>query len=130
MTVPRVLPPPGLFSAPGELRAVSHLVMNLAWVTPPAPSNSSSHGSPCRKELGNRDTGHLYPSVEELKNVWIPYAIKMRLSKSKELDVCNWSESEEVKAPRCRWGRGHVAWGCGSRTERVWARDEDVSAET
>ncbi|KAM8990451.1 PAN2-PAN3 deadenylation complex catalytic subunit PAN2 [Ara ararauna] len=48
------------------------------------------------KELGNPDPGHPYPSVEELKNVWIPHAIKMRLTKSKELDVCNWSETEEL----------------------------------
>ncbi|KAK4807298.1 hypothetical protein QYF61_006359 [Mycteria americana] len=48
------------------------------------------------KELGNPDTGHSYPSVEELKNIWIPHAIKMRLTKSKELDVCNWSESDEL----------------------------------
>ncbi|KAM6106276.1 LOW QUALITY PROTEIN: PAN2-PAN3 deadenylation complex catalytic subunit PAN2, partial [Pterocles gutturalis] len=49
-----------------------------------------------RKELGNPDVGHLYPSVEELKNIWIPHAIKMRLTKSKELDVWNWSENEEL----------------------------------
>ncbi|XP_010151085.1 PREDICTED: PAB-dependent poly(A)-specific ribonuclease subunit PAN2, partial [Eurypyga helias] len=48
------------------------------------------------KELGNPNTGHSYPSMEELKNIWIPHAIKMRLTKSKELDVCNWSESDEL----------------------------------
>ncbi|KFP33215.1 PAB-dependent poly(A)-specific ribonuclease subunit 2, partial [Colius striatus] len=48
------------------------------------------------KELGNPDMGHSYPSVEELKNIWIPHAIKMKLTKSKELDVCNWSESDEL----------------------------------
>ncbi|KAM4754957.1 PAN2-PAN3 deadenylation complex catalytic subunit PAN2 isoform 1-T2 [Cyanocitta cristata] len=48
------------------------------------------------KDLGNPDTGHLYPSVEELKNIWIPHAIKMRLTKSKELDVSNWSETDEL----------------------------------
>lgn len=48
------------------------------------------------KELGNPDTGHSYPSVEELKNIWIPHAIKMSLTKNKELDVCNWSESDEL----------------------------------
>jgi len=61
------------------------------------PSDSAFCDSPCRKELGNPETGHSYPSVEELKNIWIPHAIKMRLTKSKELDVCNWSESDEVK---------------------------------
>ncbi|KAI6062326.1 PAN2-PAN3 deadenylation complex catalytic subunit PAN2 [Aix galericulata] len=48
------------------------------------------------KELGNPNTGHSYPSVEELKNIWIPHAIKMSLTKNKELDVCNWSESDEL----------------------------------
>ncbi|XP_021234933.1 PAB-dependent poly(A)-specific ribonuclease subunit PAN2 isoform X1 [Numida meleagris] len=48
------------------------------------------------KELGNPEVGHSYPSVEELKNIWIPHAIKMRLTKNKELDVCNWSESDEL----------------------------------
>ncbi|XP_033367576.1 PAN2-PAN3 deadenylation complex catalytic subunit PAN2 [Parus major] len=48
------------------------------------------------KDLGNPDTGHSYASVEELKNIWIPHAIKMRLTKSKELDVSNWSESDEL----------------------------------
>uniref|UniRef100_A0A8D2M6B5 USP domain-containing protein n=1 Tax=Zonotrichia albicollis TaxID=44394 RepID=A0A8D2M6B5_ZONAL len=48
------------------------------------------------KDLGNPDTGHSYPSVEELKNIWIPHAIKMRLTKSKELDVSNWSETDEL----------------------------------
>lgn len=67
----------------------------LAWVT--SPPNSVFRDSPCRKDLGSPDTGHSYPSVEELKNIWIPHAIKMRLTKSKELDVSNWSETDEVK---------------------------------
>lgn len=61
-------------------------------------SSSAFCDSPCRKELGNPEVGHSYPSVEELKNIWIPHAIKMRLTKNKELDVCNWSESDEVKS--------------------------------
>ncbi|NWT61540.1 PAN2 protein, partial [Erythrocercus mccallii] len=48
------------------------------------------------KDLGSPDTGHSYSSVEELKNIWIPHAIKMRLTKSKELDVSNWSETDEL----------------------------------
>ncbi|RMB90382.1 hypothetical protein DUI87_33268 [Hirundo rustica rustica] len=48
------------------------------------------------KDLGSPDTGHSYPSVEELKNIWIPHAIKMRLTKSKELDVSNCSETDEL----------------------------------
>ncbi|XP_006035284.1 PAN2-PAN3 deadenylation complex catalytic subunit PAN2 isoform X1 [Alligator sinensis] len=47
------------------------------------------------KELGSAEPGQPYPSMEELKNVWIPHAIRMRLTKNKELDVCNWSESDE-----------------------------------
>lgn len=73
----------------------------------------------CRKELGSPNTRHPYPSVEELKNIWIPHAIKMRLTKSKELDVCNWSENEEVKAEELPLGlRGHLhvgLWGRGLR---------------
>lgn len=76
------------------------------------PSRSAFRDSPCRKELGNPDTGHSYPSVEELKNIWIPHAIKMSLTKNKELDVCNWSESDEVKADKILLGlRGHVHVG-------------------
>lgn len=41
--------------------------------------------------------GHSYTSIEELKNIWIPYSIKMKLSKNKELEVYNWDESNEVK---------------------------------
>lgn len=41
--------------------------------------------------------GHSYTSIEELKNIWIPYSIKMKLSKNKELEVYNWDESSEVK---------------------------------
>lgn len=67
-------------------------------------SSSAFCDSPCRKELGNPEVGRSYPSVEELKNIWIPHAIKMRLTKNKELDVCNWSESDEVKADDSRVG--------------------------
>lgn len=84
----------------------------LAWMTSLTPSDSAFRDSPCRKELGNPYTGHSYPSVEELKNIWIPHAIKMRLTKSKELDVCNWSESDEVKADEIPLGlRGCVHVG-------------------
>lgn len=78
----------------------------------PTPSDSAFRNCPCRKELGNPDTGHSYPSLEELKNIWIPHAIKMRLTKSKELDVCNWSESDEVEADDTPLGlRGRVHAG-------------------
>uniref|UniRef100_A0A8C5S0P6 PAN2-PAN3 deadenylation complex catalytic subunit PAN2 n=1 Tax=Laticauda laticaudata TaxID=8630 RepID=A0A8C5S0P6_LATLA len=46
-------------------------------------------------ELGMAEGGHSYTSIEELKNIWIPYSIKMKLSKNKELEVYNWDESSE-----------------------------------
>lgn len=106
------------------------------------PSNLAFHDSPCRKELGNPDTGHSYPSVEELKNIWIPHAIKMRLTKSKELDVCNWSESDEVKADEILLGlRGFAHVGLWEQNwfrtvlellsaEHVRARDNEAVSET
>lgn len=51
---------------------------------------------PGRKDLGNAEAGHSYTSIEELKNIWIPHSIRMKLTKNKELDVCNWNESDEV----------------------------------
>ncbi|OCT92814.1 hypothetical protein XELAEV_18015878mg [Xenopus laevis] len=36
------------------------------------------------------------PSVEELRNVWVPCSLKMKLSKSKGLEVLNCSENEEL----------------------------------
>ncbi|XP_060620065.1 PAN2-PAN3 deadenylation complex catalytic subunit PAN2 isoform X1 [Anolis sagrei] len=47
-------------------------------------------------ELGGAEGGHSYTSTEELKNIWIPYSIKMKLSKNKELEVYNWDESAEL----------------------------------
>ncbi|XP_058028801.1 PAN2-PAN3 deadenylation complex catalytic subunit PAN2 isoform X2 [Ahaetulla prasina] len=47
-------------------------------------------------ELGMAEGGHSYTSIEELKNIWIPYSIKMKLSKNKELEVYNWDESSEL----------------------------------
>ncbi|XP_075055645.1 PAN2-PAN3 deadenylation complex catalytic subunit PAN2 isoform X2 [Mixophyes fleayi] len=40
----------------------------------------------------------LVPSVEELRNVWVPYSLKMKLSKCKELDVLNCTDVEEPSA--------------------------------
>lgn len=37
----------------------------------------------------------LLPSVEELHNVWVPYSLKMKLSKNKELEVLNCSDNDE-----------------------------------
>lgn len=42
------------------------------------------------------DPGPVYPSVEELKNVWLPYSLKMKLTKAKELEVMNWNENDEL----------------------------------
>lgn len=50
------------------------------------------------KDLGNAEAGHSYTSVEELKNIWIPHSIRMKLTKNKELDVCNWNESDELSS--------------------------------
>lgn len=85
-------------------------------------SSSAFCDSPCRKELGNPEVGHSYPSVEELKNIWIPHAIKMRLTKNKELDVCNWSESDEVKADDSPVGRREQS-GCRAASCRVMGRE-------
>uniref|UniRef100_A0A670JX17 USP domain-containing protein n=1 Tax=Podarcis muralis TaxID=64176 RepID=A0A670JX17_PODMU len=52
--------------------------------------------SKSKNELGMAEGGHSYTSIEELKNVWIPYSIKMKLSKNKELEVYNWDESTEL----------------------------------
>uniref|UniRef100_A0A8C6VAE4 PAN2-PAN3 deadenylation complex catalytic subunit PAN2 n=1 Tax=Naja naja TaxID=35670 RepID=A0A8C6VAE4_NAJNA len=49
-----------------------------------------------RNELGMAEGGQSYTSIEELKNIWIPYSIKMKLSKNKELEVYNWDESSEL----------------------------------
>nr|XP_014348135.1 PREDICTED: PAB-dependent poly(A)-specific ribonuclease subunit PAN2 [Latimeria chalumnae] len=48
------------------------------------------------EDLCNAEGLHFYTSIEELKNTWIPYSIKMRLSKTKELEVTRCSESEEL----------------------------------
>ncbi|KAM4796936.1 PAN2-PAN3 deadenylation complex catalytic subunit PAN2 isoform 2-T2 [Rhinophrynus dorsalis] len=37
----------------------------------------------------------LIPSVEELRNVWVPCSLKMNLSKNKDLEVLNCTENEE-----------------------------------
>uniref|UniRef100_I3MQP5 PAN2-PAN3 deadenylation complex catalytic subunit PAN2 n=1 Tax=Ictidomys tridecemlineatus TaxID=43179 RepID=I3MQP5_ICTTR len=45
-----------------------------------------------RKELGSPEGVLLCPSIEELKNVWLPFSIRMKMTKNKGLDVCNWTE--------------------------------------
>ncbi|XP_030052590.1 PAN2-PAN3 deadenylation complex catalytic subunit PAN2 isoform X1 [Microcaecilia unicolor] len=50
------------------------------------------------EEFGNSEIAPLSPSVNELKDVWIPYFIRMKLSKNKELEVLNWSDSDEASS--------------------------------
>lgn len=47
------------------------------------------------------------PSIEELKNVWLPFSIRMKLTKNKGLDVCNWTDGDEMQVVG-KLGRG---WG-------------------
>lgn len=39
----------------------------------------------------------LCSSIEELKNVWLPFSIRMKMTKNKGLDVCNWTDGDEVQ---------------------------------
>lgn len=52
---------------------------------------------PHRKELRSPE-GFLCSSIEELKNVWLPFSIRMKMTKNKGLDVCNWADEHEVQA--------------------------------
>ncbi|XP_021097163.1 PAB-dependent poly(A)-specific ribonuclease subunit PAN2 isoform X10 [Heterocephalus glaber] len=52
-----------------------------------------------RKELRSPEGLVLCPSIEELKNVWLPFSIRMKMTKNKGLDVCNWTDGNEVQ-----WG--------------------------
>lgn len=36
-------------------------------------------------------------SIEELKNVWLPFSIRMKMTKNKGLDVCNWTDGDEIQ---------------------------------
>lgn len=36
-------------------------------------------------------------SIEELKNVWLPFSIRMKITKNKGLDVCNWTDGDEIQ---------------------------------
>uniref|UniRef100_A0A287DFG6 PAN2-PAN3 deadenylation complex catalytic subunit PAN2 n=1 Tax=Ictidomys tridecemlineatus TaxID=43179 RepID=A0A287DFG6_ICTTR len=55
-----------------------------------------------RKELGSPEGVLLCPSIEELKNVWLPFSIRMKMTKNKGLDVCNWTEY--LSAVGFSWG--------------------------
>ncbi|MEE6512994.1 hypothetical protein FKM82_020413 [Ascaphus truei] len=53
-------------------------------------------------ECGNSEANPpppVFPSVEELRNVWMPVSLKMKLAKNKELEVLNCTESEESLQP-------------------------------
>ncbi|XP_053311614.1 PAN2-PAN3 deadenylation complex catalytic subunit PAN2 [Spea bombifrons] len=60
---------------------------------PPPPPKEPSIGQ--WGEPGPDASAPFIPSVEELRNVWIPYSLKMKLSKNKELEVLNCTEAEE-----------------------------------
>lgn len=45
------------------------------------------------------------PSIEELKNVWLPFSIRMKMTKNKGLDVCNWTDGDEMQVVG-KLGRG------------------------
>ncbi|XP_075708229.1 PAN2-PAN3 deadenylation complex catalytic subunit PAN2 isoform X2 [Rhinoderma darwinii] len=61
------------------------------------PNPNESSKEECRNDLSNSESAPppLLPSVEELRNVWVPYSLKMKLSKNKALEVLNCSENEE-----------------------------------
>nr|XP_025139538.1 PAN2-PAN3 deadenylation complex catalytic subunit PAN2 isoform X13 [Bubalus bubalis] len=49
------------------------------------------------KELGSPEGMLMCPSIEELKNVWLPFSIQMKMTKNKGLDVCNWTDGDEMQ---------------------------------
>ncbi|XP_018416297.1 PREDICTED: PAB-dependent poly(A)-specific ribonuclease subunit PAN2 isoform X1 [Nanorana parkeri] len=67
------------------------------------PFPTPNESSPVEwNELNNPETAPpppVLPSVEELRNVWVPYSLKMKLSKNKELEVLNCEENEEPNQP-------------------------------
>lgn len=53
---------------------------------------------PNRKDLRSSEGFLCCSSIEELKNVWLPFSIRMKMTKNKGLDVCNWADEHEVQA--------------------------------
>ncbi|XP_057558929.1 PAN2-PAN3 deadenylation complex catalytic subunit PAN2 isoform X8 [Hippopotamus amphibius kiboko] len=49
------------------------------------------------KELGSPEGMLMCPSTEELKNVWLPFSIRMKMTKNKGLDVCSWTDGDEMQ---------------------------------
>eukprot|EP00062_Callorhinchus_milii_P026898 gi/632989561/ref/XP_007883715.1/ PREDICTED: PAB-dependent poly(A)-specific ribonuclease subunit PAN2-like [Callorhinchus milii] len=45
--------------------------------------------------LCNAEGLNFFTSMEEMKHIWIPFSIKMKLNKNKKLEVNNWNEKEE-----------------------------------
>lgn len=41
--------------------------------------------------------GLLCSSIEELKNVWLPFSIRMQMTKNKGLEVYNWTDGNELQ---------------------------------
>lgn len=69
-----------------------------------------------RKEVGSPEGALLCPSMEELKNVWLPFSLRMKMTKNKGLDVCNWTDGEEVQVVE------KLGMGAGRIRERRWDR--------
>lgn len=90
----------------------------------------------------------LCPSIEELKNVWLPFSIRMKLTKNKGLDVCNWTDGDEMqvvgklgrgggirkRGMGQKQGRGKVELSIGKRKGarlsvcQLWASPESLSS--
>ncbi|XP_063808660.1 PAN2-PAN3 deadenylation complex catalytic subunit PAN2 isoform X2 [Pseudophryne corroboree] len=68
--------------------------LRKAEMTFPNPSENST-GNWDELNMSDNAPPPLIPSVEDLRNVWVPYSLKMKLSKNKELDVLNCAEGEE-----------------------------------
>ncbi|XP_053411921.1 PAN2-PAN3 deadenylation complex catalytic subunit PAN2 isoform X3 [Nycticebus coucang] len=47
------------------------------------------------KELGSPEGVLVCPSIEELKNIWLPFSIRLKMTKNKGLDVCSWTDGDE-----------------------------------
>lgn len=63
------------------------------------------------------------PSIEELKNVWLPFSIRMKMTKNKGLDVCNWTDGDEMQVVE-KLGKGR-----GIRERRLGQKQDRGKAE-
>ena len=48
--------------------------------------------------------------AEDLHHVWIPLTMKMTISKTQGLEICNWPEAEEVR----RWELEQLGGSAGN----------------